>query len=165
MRRSLAVVLTACSLAFAGAAGLAAPVALAAGSASTTASTAATTSTPAVSSSSSSGFGLSNAEANATSQSDTTAANNTATVASSSSTGGISGFDAILIGVIVALVLIGISFWVWWDARSNVARLRHGGGSAAEPMFARAHAGSKTPRKVRKPKPAERKRRKRGRAR
>jgi hypothetical protein len=169
MRRPFALVLTIACLAFGATAGIAAPTALAASSATSTAAsaTAAGTSTSSILSQSenpSSNFGLGNAEANATSQSTTTTAN-TATVAATSSSGGLSGFDAILIGLIVVLVLVGISFWVWYDARSNVAQLRHGGGTAGDSMFARSHPGSKAPPKPRKPKAAERRRRKRGRAR
>ncbi len=162
MSRRFAVVLTICSLALGGTAGLGAPAALAAGSATTAATAAATSSST---SNPTSNFGLGNAEANATSQSNTTAANDTSSVTSTSSSGGLSGFDAVLIGAIVVLVLLGISFWVWYDARSNVAQLRHGGGTASDPMFSRSHPGSKAAAKPRKPKPAERKRRKRGRAR
>jgi hypothetical protein len=185
MRRRFALVLTISSLALGGTAGLGAPAALAAGSATTAAAgstTAAGTSTSAAASSTTAAgastssavsqasnptanFGLGNAESNATSQTNTSAANNTSSATSTSGSGGLSGFDAVLIGVIVVLVLVGISFWVWYDARSNVAQLRHGGGAASDPMFSRSHPGSKAAAKPRKPKPAERKRRKRGRAR
>jgi hypothetical protein len=52
---------------------------------------------------------------------------------------------------------------IWYDARGHAARVGHG---KDEALFGqRAHAGSKAPPKPRKHKPAERKRRKRGRAR
>jgi hypothetical protein len=166
MRRPFALLMTISSLAFAGTAGLAAPAALAASSTTSAVTTAAGTSTASSAPvSPTSNFGLGNAEANATSQSTTTAASDTSSVVSTTSSGGLSGFDAVLIGVIVALVLVGISFWVWYDARSNVAQLRHGGGTTSDSMFARSHPGSKAPQRSRKPKAAERKRRKRGRAR
>jgi hypothetical protein len=164
MSRRFALVLTICSLALGGTAGLGAPAALAAGSA-TTAAGASTSSTASQASNPTANFSLGNAESNATSQTNTTAANNSSSATSTGSSGGLSGFDAVLIGVIVVLVLVGISFWVWYDARSNVAQLRHGGGTASDPMFSRSHPGSKAASKPRKPKPAERKRRKRGRAR
>ena len=66
--------------------------------------------------------------------------------------------------LVAVLVLGGIAFWVWYDARAQAAQVGHGGGH--DSIFGeRAHPGSKAPRKPRKLKPAERKRRKRGRAR
>jgi hypothetical protein len=142
MRRLLALSLLISSLACAGAAGLAAPAALAAGS---------TTPLPS--------FGVSSGGA-ATTPAVTTA---TPVTTTASSSGGLSSLDGVIIGVVVALLLGGVAFWIWYDARGHVARVGHGGDDA---LFGqRAHAGSKTPRKARKLKPAERKRRKRGRAR
>jgi hypothetical protein len=64
------------------------------------------------------------------------------------------------------LLLTGIAVWIWRDARSHATHLGRGP-RAPDPMFGgRSHAGSKAARKPRKPRNvAERKRRKRGRAR
>jgi hypothetical protein len=151
MRRLLALSLLISSLACGCAAGLAAPAALAAGS-----------TTPATGSSAISppSFGLSSGGA-ATTPAVTTA---TPVTTTASSSGGLSGLDGVIIGVVVALLLGGVAFWIWYDARGHVARIGRGGGGDA--LFGQgAHAGSKTPRKARKLTPAERKRRKRGRAR
>jgi hypothetical protein len=157
MRRLLALSLLISSLACGCAAGLTAPAALAAGSTSTAATTTPATTTPATSTPS---FGLSNAEQNAV----TPTTNNVAPVTTSSSGGGFSGLDAFIVGIVGVVVLFGIAFWVWRDARTHAARVGHGPGSDA--MFGRrAHAGSKTPPRARKLTAAERKRRKRGRAR
>jgi len=85
---------------------------------------------------------------------------------SSSSSGGLSGTDAILIALVAVLLLTGISLWIWRDARGHATRLGRVS-RASDPMFGgRSHAGSKAARKPRKPRNvAERKRRKRGRAR
>jgi hypothetical protein len=144
MRRLLALSLLITSLACGCAAGLAAPAALAAGSSGT----------PAPS------FGLSSGGAATTPQETTTVAPVTSTTASS---GGLSSLDGIVIGVVVALLLGGVAFWIWYDARGSVSRIGHGKDEALYGQ--RAHPGSKTPHKARKLKPAERKRRKRGRAR
>ena len=146
--------------------GLDAPAALAAGSTATTgASATATSSAPSTGASSSAGalsnpsLNLSNAEQNAAAGNTTPAA----PVTSSTSSGGLSGSDAVLIAVVAVLVLSGIAFFVWRDSRRHAAQIGHG---HEEPMYgARAHSGSKTPHKARKLKPAERKRRKRGKAR
>lgn len=142
MRRLLALSLLLSSLALGGAAGLAAPAALAAGSGATTQPN----------------FSLTNGGATPTPQ--TTTATPVATTSSSS---GLSSADAAIIVVVGVLVLGGIAFWIWYDARGHAARVGHGHDDG---LFGqRAHAGSKTPRKPRKLTPAERKRRKRGRAR
>jgi hypothetical protein len=139
------------------AAGLTAPAALAAGSTSTAAATTPATTTPATTTP---GFGLSNAEQNAVAPT----TNNVAPATTTSSSGGLSGADAVIIGIVGVSVLFGIAFFVWRDARGHAARIGHGAGS--ESMFGkRAHAGSKAPPKARKLTTAERKRRKRGRAR
>jgi hypothetical protein len=151
MRRLLALSLLISSLACVCAAGLAAPAALAAGSASTTAANSLT--------GSGSNFSLQNGGA-ATTPAVQTVAPSTST---SSSGGGLSGNDGIIIAIVAALILGGIAFYIWNDARGHAARVGHGEEDA---LFGqRAHAGSKAPRKQRKLKPAERKRRKRGRAR
>jgi hypothetical protein len=149
MRRLLALSLLICSL---GCAGLVAPVALAAGSGS-----ASSANEPQPS------FGLSNAEQGAVTQSTPQVVSVPASDTTTTSSGGLSGADALIIAIVAALLLGGIAFWVWYDSRGRVAHLRHG--TQEDPMFARAHAGSKAPQKSRKLKPAERKRRKRGRAR
>jgi hypothetical protein len=149
MRRLLALSLLISSLACACAAGLAAPAALAAGS-------------PALTSASSGGpsFGVTSGGAATTPAIQTTA---TPVTTTSSSGGGLSGNDGIIIAIVAALVLGSIAFYIWYDARRNAARVGHGDD---EGLFGqRAHAGSKAPRKPRKLTPAERKRRKRGRAR
>jgi hypothetical protein len=153
MRRLLTLSFLISSLAFAcAAAGLTAPAAFAAGSTSTAATTTPATTTP--------GFGLSNAEQNAV----TPTTNNVAPATTTSGSGGLSGADAVIIGIVGVGVLFGIAFFVWRDARGHAARVGHG--TDSESMFGkRAHAGSKAPPKARKLTAAERKRRKRGRAR
>lgn len=92
----------------------------------------------------------------ATSQTTTSAptvANTTTTAGSSSVSGG--GIAAIAIGAIV--ILIGISFFIWRDARRRAPVKER---AAAAPV-----GGSKPRAKPRKLSPAERRRRKRGRAR
>ena len=143
-------------------AGLEAPAALAAGSTATTGASSTATSSGASTGSdavSNPSLNLSDAEQNATAGNTSPAA----PVTSSTSSGGLSGGDAVLIAVIAVLVLSGIAFFVWRDSRRHAAQIGHG---HEEPMYgARAHSGSKTPHKPRKLKPAERKRRKRGKAR
>lgn len=81
---------------------------------------------------------------------------------SSSTDSGLSGSGAIAIAVGAMLVLGGISFFIWRDARRR-APVHH---RSAEAMAeAGGRAGSKTRAKQRKLSPAERRRRKRGRAR
>jgi hypothetical protein len=158
MRRLLALSLLISTLAYCCAAGLTAPAALAAGSTSTAATTTPATTTPATTTP---GFGLSNAQQNAVAPN----TNNVAPATTSSGSGGLSGADAFIIGIVGVAVLFGIAFFVWRDARGHAARIGHGG-AASESMFGkRAHAGSKAPPKARKLTAAERKRRKRGRAR
>lgn len=152
MRRLLALSLLISALACGCAAGLAAPAALAAGSSGST--------NPLNGSSSGApGFNITSGGAATTPQVQTVAP----TTSTSSSGGGLSGDDGIIIAIVAALVLGGIAFYIWKDARGHAARVGHGDDEA---MFGhRAHAGSKAPRKQRKLTPAERKRRKRGRAR
>ncbi|HEX3801824.1 MAG TPA: hypothetical protein VHV75_03190 [Solirubrobacteraceae bacterium] len=159
MRRLLALSLLVSSLACACAAGLTAPAALAAASTSTAAATtpAAATSAPQPS------LNLSNAEQNAAGVSTPSVVTVPATTTTSSSSG-LSGVDSLLIAIIAVLVLGGIAFYVWFDSRRSAARVGHG--RSDDSLYGeRAHSGSKTPHKPRKLKPAERKRRKRGRAR
>jgi hypothetical protein len=103
---------------------------------------------------------LSNAQQAASTPQTTTVA----PVTTTSSSGGLSGLDAILIGAVAVLLLCGIAFWVWRDSRRHAAELAHH--ASDDTVYGgRAHSGSKTPHKPRKLKPAERKRRKRGKAR
>jgi hypothetical protein len=151
MRRLLALSLLVSSLACGCAAGLAAPAAFAAGSTTPLTGSAGVVTQPS--------FGLGSGGAT------TTPAVTTATpvTTTASSSGSLSTLDGVVIGVAVALLLGGVAFWIWYDARGTASRVGRGGDDA---LFGqRAHAGSKAPRKPRKPKPAERKRRKRGRAR
>ncbi len=147
MRRLLALTLLIPSLLLGGgaiAAGLTAPAALAAGTTSVA----------------SPSLNLSNAEQNA-SAGDTTTVASSAT--STSTNGGLSGTDALLIAVVAVALITGIAFWVWRDSRRHAAQVGH---AHEDPMYGgRSHPGSKTPHKPRKLKPAERKRRKRGKAR
>ena len=150
MRRLLALSLLVSSLACGCAAGLVAPAAFAAGSTTPLAGATGVTQPS---------FGLSSGGATTT----PTATTATPVTTTTSSSGSLSTLDGVIIGVVVALLLGGVAFWIWYDARGHVARVGRGGDEA---LFGqRAHAGSKAPRKPRKPKPAERKRRKRGRAR
>ena len=77
----------------------------------------------------------------------------------SSAGGGLSGSSAVAIAIGAILVLSGISFFIWRDARRRAPVGRHAHIDAA------ARGGSKRPIKPRKLSPAERRRRKRGRAR
>jgi hypothetical protein len=82
------------------------------------------------------------------------------TTTSGSST--LSGSSAIVIAIGALVLIAGISFFIWYDARRR-APVRHrtaeftAGGREARP-------GTKSKPKPRKPSPAERRRRKRGRA-
>jgi len=152
MRRLLALSLLISSLACGCAAGLAAPAALASGSGG--ASAAPTTTQPS--------FNLNNAGAAAALQTTTEPASSGTTTTSSS--GGLSTGDAVIIAVVAAVLLGGIAILVRNDARKHLAQVAHGGHD--DPLAGqRAHAGSKAQRKPRKLTPAERRRRKRGRAR
>lgn len=74
--------------------------------------------------------------------------------------GGISGTDAILIGVSAILLIAVVSFLIWRDARRHVRKPK-----STFDLIDRGRSGSKAPPKSRKLSAAERKRRKRGRAR
>jgi hypothetical protein len=80
--------------------------------------------------------------------------------ASSSTSGGLSGFDTILIALGALIVLGGISFYIWHDARRRAPAR-----AAAATAGVGSRSGSKPRPKPRKLSPAERRRRKRGRAR
>jgi hypothetical protein len=90
-----------------------------------------------------------------------TATTPTVTSASSSPGGGVSGSTAIAIAVGAIVVLIGVALFIWTDARRH-APVKPGAGGAGS--FG-GRSGSKAPPKSRKLSPAERRRRKRGRAR
>jgi predicted lipid-binding transport protein (Tim44 family) len=83
---------------------------------------------------------------------------------SSSSGGGFTGTDAVVIALGAMIVLGGISFFIWRDARRR-APLRHRTAAATAGAGGRSRSGSKPTPKQRKLSPAERRRRKRGRAR
>ena len=79
----------------------------------------------------------------------------------STSGGGFTGTDAVLVGVGALVVLGGISFFIWYDARRRApVRQRPATATAGGPG-----GGSRPRPKPRKLSPAERRRRKRGRAR
>lgn len=101
----------------------------------------------------------------------TTSAAPTTSVATSTGTGtastggsGLSGTDAIIIAAGAAVLLGGISFFIWTDARKR-APVRHRAAVAGAGAGEGTRGGSKPKPKPRKPSPAERRRRKRGRAR
>lgn len=82
------------------------------------------------------------------------------TTTTSTSGGGLSGGDAVAIAVGAIVLIAGISLYIWRDARRR-APVRHHMASAEEG----GRSGSKARPKPRKLSPAERRRRKRGRAR
>jgi hypothetical protein len=179
MRRLLAFCLISTSLALGGVAGLgpAAAVAAAGGGSSSGASGSSSGASGSSSGASGSSSGASGSSSGATdgvttpSLSLTNAAQNatptttTATVPVTTTTGsnGVSSTDAVLIAVVAVLLLGGIAFYVWRDSRGLAKSIGHH--ARDDTAYAGAHAGSKAARKSRKLKPAERKRRKRGRAR
>jgi hypothetical protein len=82
---------------------------------------------------------------------------------STSGGSGLSGASAVAIGVAALVVISGIAFFIWYDARKRApVRHRASAGGRGEPG---SRAGSKQRIKPRKLSPAERRRRKRGRAR
>jgi hypothetical protein len=86
----------------------------------------------------------------------------TATTASTSG-GGLGGGGAILVGLGAVALLGGVVAYIWRDSRRH-APVKPGGYTAAEALGG-GRSGSKAPPKSRKLSAAERKRRKRGRAR
>ena len=84
------------------------------------------------------------------------------TTTSTQGNSGLSGGAAIGIAIGAIVLLVGISFFIWRDARKR-APVRHHAAHAT--AGAGARSGSKRPPKPRKLSRAERKRRKRGRAR
>jgi hypothetical protein len=79
-----------------------------------------------------------------------------------SSSGTFAGSTGVLIGIGALVVLFGIAFFIWRDARKR-APVRHRTAALADGPGGRS--GSKTRAKPRKLSPAEKRRRKRGRAR
>jgi hypothetical protein len=82
----------------------------------------------------------------------------------SSSNSGLSGSGVIVIAVGALIVLTGISFFIWRDARRR-APVRHRAVRATAGDGSATRSGAKQRVKPRKLSPAERRRRKRGRAR
>jgi len=105
-------------------------------------------------------FDLGSAQSNDTTTVLTTPATTDDTTTTASAGSGVSGGDAIVIGVVVLGLLIGIAVFVMRDARSHTV----GDPDPSDNPFADKRKGSKAPPKSRKLKPAERKRRKRSRA-
>jgi hypothetical protein len=92
----------------------------------------------------------------------TTTSSTTASSTSSSTNNGLSGAGIAAIAAGALLLIGGISFYIWWDARRK-APVRPGTDPYA--IDGGRRAGSKAKPKARKLSAAERKRRKRGRAR
>jgi hypothetical protein len=110
-----------------------------------------TTSTPS--------FNLSSGAQNALTPVTTVSSAGTTTTSSS----GLSHLDGFIIAGVAVILLVGIAYFVRKDARDHLSHIRHG--NREDAMFATAHSGSKAQKKSRKLTPAERKRRKRGKAR
>lgn len=106
------------------------------------------------------GVGLPQSSAQTPTQTLTTAP----VVTTSSAAGSFSGTDALFVALGAAAILGGIAYFIWNDSRRHVRLLRRDGATAAGTPTG-ASRGSKAPTKSRKLKPAERRRRKRGRAR
>lgn len=90
------------------------------------------------------------------------------TTTGTSTTGGsgLSGSDALVIVGFAGLLLLGVSFFIWRDARRRApVRARAAAAGAGGDMNGGRGTGSKQRGKPRKLSPAERRRRKRGRAR
>jgi hypothetical protein len=90
----------------------------------------------------------------------TTTTTPTVSTTSTSGNSGLTGSGIVAIAVGALIVIGGISYFIWYDSRKH-ARVRR----AATDAGAGGRAGSKTRGKPRKLSPAERRRRKRGRAR
>jgi hypothetical protein len=90
----------------------------------------------------------------------TTAVPTVSGTTSAGSGSGLTGNSAIIIAIGAVIVLGGISLYIWRDARRRAPARAHAG-----PIDEGRRAGSKQRPKPRKLSPAERKRRKRGRAR
>jgi hypothetical protein len=85
------------------------------------------------------------------------------TSTSTTSNSGLTGSSVIAIAIGAMIVLLGIALFIWRDARRNAPVLAHAGHEHGKSDGGRK--GSKAPPKARKLSNAERKRRKRGRAR
>jgi hypothetical protein len=94
----------------------------------------------------------------------TTATPTITTTTTAGSGSGFSGTSAIIIAVGALIVLGGISLFIWRDARRR-APVRHHRVATADGLGEGRRSGSKQRAKPRKLSPAERRRRKRGRAR
>ncbi len=104
--------------------------------------------------------GLPQSQATTPATTSTTAVTTTST---SSGGSGLSGSDAIVIVGFAGVLLLGVSFFIWRDARRRApVRAR---AAAAGGVNGSSRTGSKQRGKPRKLSPAERRRRKRGRAR
>jgi hypothetical protein len=90
----------------------------------------------------------------------TTTTTPTVSTTSTSGDSGLTGTGIVAIAVGALIVIGGISYFIWYDSRKH-ARVRR----AAAVAGASGRAGTKTRGKPRKLSPAERRRRKRGRAR
>ncbi len=88
------------------------------------------------------------------------AAPSQSTTTTGSSAGGLGGSGVLAIAIGAVVVLGGISYFIWWDARKRAPVRALAGGPGM-----RGRSGSKPRAKPRKLSPAERRRRKRGRAR
>jgi hypothetical protein len=82
---------------------------------------------------------------------------------SAGNSSGLTGSAAVAIAIGAFVVLGGIAYFIWWDARKRAPKRGHL--AAAGIGTPGRRAGSKPPPKPRKLSPAERRRRKRGRAR
>jgi hypothetical protein len=78
--------------------------------------------------------------------------------------GGLGQAGTILLIVFGGLILLGIPFYIWFDARRKAAKIHHGLGPSSSGTGP-VRKGSQAPPKSRKLSAAERKRRKRGKAR
>jgi hypothetical protein len=92
----------------------------------------------------------------------TTTVTPTVTTTDTGGDSGLNGTGAIAIAVGALIILGGISFFIWRDARKRAPVRRAAAATAG--ADGRSRTGSKTRGKPRKLSPAERKRRKRGRA-
>lgn len=88
----------------------------------------------------------------------------TTLVTTTSGGGGLGKAGTILLIAFGALILLGIPVYIWFDARRKAARIHHGQGPTSS-AGGQVRKGSQAPPKSRKLSAAERKRRKRGKAR
>jgi len=158
MRRTIRLIVLAGALLWA----VAMPVsgALAAGSSSSSSSSSSSAAAAAAAANSSTGLGNPFSLGAGGGQVVTQPATTPASASSSSSSGGFSSADALIIAFVAVLLIVGVGLYVRYDARQHVPS-----GSSDRDYFENARKGSKAPSKSRKLSAAERKRRKRGRAR